>query len=72
MFESFAAGPERLVQRVVASTAWEIVIDEVQRLPALLDVVDGVIESGSGRLFVLTGSSARKLRRQGTNLLGER
>jgi predicted AAA+ superfamily ATPase len=48
-----------------------VVIDEVQRLPELLDEVHRLIERRGVR-FVLTGSSARKLRRGGGNLLGGR
>ena len=50
----------------------QIVIDEVQKLPELLEVVHAMIEEKSGIQFVLTGSSARKLRRGGVNLLGGR
>ena len=48
------------------------VIDEVQKAPALLDVVHELIERGGGPTFVLTGSSARKLRRSGVDLLAGR
>ena len=48
-----------------------IVIDEIQRLPELLNEVHRLIES-RGLHFLLTGSSARKLRRGGVNLLGGR
>jgi len=48
-----------------------VVIDEVQRLPDLLNEVHRLIEQ-RGLRFLLTGSSARKLRRGGVNLLGGR
>lgn len=48
-----------------------IVIDEIQKLPSLLDEVHLLIEE-KGLRFLLTGSSARKLRRGGVNLLGGR
>lgn len=48
-----------------------IVIDEIQKLPELLDEVQAIIEEHRVR-FLLTGSSARKLRKYGTNLLGGR
>ncbi len=48
-----------------------VVIDEIQRLPELLNEVHRLIEERSVR-FLLTGSSARKLRRGGINLLGGR
>ena len=50
--------------------AW-VVIDEVQKVPALLDEVHHLIEARRLR-FVLSGSSARKLRRGGVNLLAGR
>jgi predicted AAA+ superfamily ATPase len=48
-----------------------VVIDEIQRLPDLLNEVHRLIEE-RGIRFLLTGSSARKLRRGGINLLGGR
>ncbi len=69
----FARHPGELEARVAAappSVSW-VVIDEVQRVPRLLDVVHRLIESSS-RKFVLTGSSGRKLRRGASNLLGGR
>lgn len=48
-----------------------IIIDEVQKLPEILDEVHHLIEEKSYR-FLLTGSSARKLKRQHTNMLGGR
>jgi predicted AAA+ superfamily ATPase len=50
----------------------QVVIDEVQKLPELLEVVHLLIEEKRGVQFILTGSSARKLRRAGVNLLGGR
>ncbi len=50
----------------------QVVIDEIQKLPELLEVVHLLIERKTGQQFILTGSSARKLRRQGVNLLGGR
>ena len=48
-----------------------VVIDEIQKIPELLDEVHRLMESKGWR-FALCGSSARKLRRSGTNLLGGR
>lgn len=48
-----------------------IIIDEIQKLPILLDEVHNLIEEKSFK-FILTGSSARKLKRGGANLLGGR
>ncbi len=48
-----------------------VVIDEIQKLPQLLDEVQRLIDK-RGLRFLLTGSSARKLRRRGANLLAGR
>jgi predicted AAA+ superfamily ATPase len=49
-----------------------IIIDEVQKVPELLDVVHILIEEKKGHQFIMTGSSARKLKRAGVNLLAGR
>lgn len=49
-----------------------VVIDEIQRIPALLDEVHRLYEQHRGIHFALSGSSARKLRRAGANLLAGR
>lgn len=70
-----ASRPERLIQRVEGELdKGVIVIDEIQKVPKLLDVVHLLIEKHRERrlTFVLTGSSARKLRAKGVNLLGGR
>ena len=73
VLRQFSARPEQLVELVAANARKaQIVIDEIQKLPALLEVVHLLIERKTGQQFVLTGSSARKLRRQGVNLLGGR
>ncbi|MCB9876336.1 MAG: ATP-binding protein [Planctomycetes bacterium] len=64
------ADPGRLDSYVTDPAGW-VVIDEVQRVPALLDEVHRLIEAKRMR-FALTGSSARKLRQKGTNLLAGR
>ena len=48
-----------------------IIIDEVQKVPALLDEIHWLIENTQAT-FILCGSSSRKLKQQGTNLLGGR
>lgn len=45
-----------------------IFVDEIQKVPELLDEIHGLIERHRVR-FLLTGSSARKLKRRGSNLL---
>lgn len=71
---TYAARPERLHELIAGSPeAGVVVVDEVQRVPALLDVVHQRIETPGNRVrFVLTASSARKLRRAGVNLLAGR
>ncbi len=69
----FQARPERLIERVAAQPlVTDVVIDEVQKVPALLDVVHKLIEGERPLRFILTGSSARKLRRGAANLLAGR
>ena len=74
-FRRYAANPELLRQEIEAQarpTAGElIVIDEIQKVPALLDEVHWLIEN-RGLHFALCGSSARKVRRGAANLLGGR
>ncbi len=48
-----------------------VIIDEIQKVPALLDEVHWLIENTNLR-FILCGSSARKLKRHGVNMLGGR
>lgn len=66
------ARPERLREMVAGSASDDVVVDEVQRAPELLTVVHQLIEEADGKRFVLTGSSARKLRRTGVDLLAGR
>lgn len=63
--------PKRLNQYIPANFKGWIVLDEVQKIPQLLDEVHRLIENNRYR-FILTGSSARKLRKQGVNLLAGR
>ena len=70
---SLSARPERLRELLAGAPGREtVVIDEIQRVPELLTVVHAVMETPSPPRFILTGSSARKLRRGGVDLLGGR
>lgn len=71
--DRYARRPGLLSEQIEAGAAPEgwVVVDEVQKVPKLLDVVHGEIER-SGTLFALTGSSARKLKHGSTNLLAGR
>ena len=72
-YRMLAARPERLNELIDGSpTAEAIIIDEIQRIPELLNVVHSALERPGRPRFIMTGSSARKLRRGGTNLLGGR
>lgn len=71
LFNDLAASPQRLEGFLPPRRDGWVVIDEVQRIPELLNEVHRLIEARACR-FVLTGSSARKLRRGGTNLLAGR
>ena len=73
-FRRYVANPEFLRQEIEATEFdpnRQIVIDEIQKVPALLDEVHWLIEN-RGLSFALCGSSARKVRRGGANLLGGR
>ena len=71
--EKYLHNPHILKAEVLAlpKTTRLIVIDEVQKIPALLNVVHSLIEE-TDKLFILTGSSARKLKRGHANLLAGR
>ncbi|MBI4720525.1 MAG: AAA family ATPase, partial [Chitinivibrionia bacterium] len=66
VYLSLSQNPGRLTQEL-SQRERVVVIDEIQRLPVLLNEVHRIIEE-RGIHFLLTGSSARKLRRGGVNL----
>ena len=71
-FRDYATHPERLQRELEAAapTVKTVFLDEVQRVPALLDAVQVCVDARPGRFrFLLSGSSARKLRRGQANLL---
>jgi uncharacterized protein len=74
-FRRYSSNPERLRQELLAipesRRPAQVVIDEIQKVPALLDEVHWLHEN-HGIQFALCGSSARKLRHGGANLLGGR
>lgn len=73
VFRTYSAMPERLTELVHGNPDKRIIIiDEIQRVPDLLTVVHSLIEEKSNKKFILTGSSARKLKRAGTDLLAGR
>ena len=70
VFLNFSAHPSNLRKAIMAEDKI-VIIDEIQKLPELLDEVHLLIEDKKIN-FLLTGSSARKLRKAGVNLLGGR
>jgi len=70
VYLTLSQNPGRIAQELTPQDKI-VVIDEIQRLPILLNEVHRLIED-RGLRFLLTGSSARKLRRGGVNLLGGR
>ncbi|MBI5496706.1 MAG: ATP-binding protein [Deltaproteobacteria bacterium] len=68
-FLEFASNPRELEQRLAAARPRTVFIDEVQRLPSLLNTLQALLDGGSRTKFLLTGSSARKLKRGRANLL---
>ncbi len=73
-YRRYASRPELLrqeIEAVGADPSRQVVIDEIQKAPALLDEVHWLIEN-RGLRFALCGSSARKMRRGAANLLGGR
>lgn len=71
IFNDLLANPQRLENYIPKGFRDYIVIDEVQRVPEILNEVHRLIEKDD-RKFILTGSSARKLRKRGQNLLAGR
>lgn len=70
-YRRYLQHPERLREELAATPHDQVVIDEVQKVPQLLDEVHWLIEN-TRTAFALSGSSARKVRRGGANLLGGR
>lgn len=72
-FRFFLSAPERLGQILKEHPEHKVVvIDEVQKVPEILNVVHQLIEEKRGLQFILTGSSSRKLKAKGVNLLAGR
>ena len=70
-FLRLSGAPHELESLIAAAPADIIVIDEIQRIPELLNEIHRIIET-QNLTFLLTGSSARKLRRGKANLLAGR
>lgn len=70
-YQQLSVQPDRLENLIPKNFSNYIILDEVQRIPELLNEVHRLIEN-YGYRFLLTGSSARKLRKKGVNLLAGR
>ena len=70
----FLRNPDELtaIVRGLRNTRQHVIIDEIQKLPKLLDIIHDLIETVPTVKFILTGSSARKLKHGGANLLAGR
>jgi uncharacterized protein len=67
--QEYERDPSLLIRRVEAKTDFPLVfIDEIQKVPGLFDAVQFLIDKKMAA-FLLSGSSARKIRKKGTNLL---
>lgn len=70
--DSYRRNPDELSKQIERLKPKRVVIDEIQKIPKLLDVVHREIERNKKTQFILTGSSARKLKRGSANLLAGR
>lgn len=69
-FLGYSRDPGRLRREIASLKRRSLVlIDEIQRVPTLLNTVQAILDEGCSHRFLLTGSSARKLKRGGANLL---
>lgn len=72
VFERFQKNPVQFRESILATaTGTVVIVDEIQKIPALLDEIHWLIVNHQTR-FVLSGSSPRKIIRSGANLLGGR
>ncbi|NBX18837.1 MAG: ATP-binding protein [Proteobacteria bacterium] len=70
---ALSLNPHHLAALIGPASSNYVVIDEIQKVPQLLDEVHRLIETrGNEKIFILTGSSARKLKAGGANLLAGR
>ena len=72
VYQKYLRNPERLREEVRLENNTTIIIDEVQKVPLLLDEVHFLIEEFKNINFILCGSSVRRLKSSGSNLLGGR
>ena len=70
--EKFSQNPDELLFILNKTKYKRVVIDEIQKAPKLLDVIQKIMREKPGIQFIMTGSSARKLKRGSGNLLAGR
>lgn len=70
--DRFNRNPDLLTQILSENSYKRVIIDEVQKVPKVLDVVQSEIEKNKQTQFILTGSSARKLKKGQANMLAGR
>lgn len=70
--ERFSKNPDELIYILNKNKYQRVVIDEVQKAPKLLDVIQRIMRKKPSLQFIMTGSSARKLKRGAGNLLAGR
>ncbi|MBI1883229.1 MAG: ATP-binding protein [Chlamydiae bacterium] len=70
--ERYGRHPDELIRVLATKKYRRVVIDEVQKAPKILDVIHHEMEKNKAIQFILTGSSARKLKRGASNLLAGR
>ena len=72
----FSKNPQEFREEILALSEQElqkpIILDEIQKIPVLLDEIHWLIEHRKPAYFILCGSSARKLKKTGANFLGGR
>ena len=70
--ERFSHNPDELIFILNKNKYQRVVIDEIQKVPKLLDIIQKIMRERPGIQFIMTGSSARKLKRGSGNLLAGR
>ena len=70
--DRFSRNPDLLTELIAENSYKRVIIDEVQKIPKILDIVHLEIEKNKNIQFILTGSSARKLKKGAANMLAGR
>jgi predicted AAA+ superfamily ATPase len=70
-FSRFAYDPG-LLKKIIKKNQTHICVDEIQKLPVLMDEVHSLISSNSDLRFILTGSSAKNIKKSHTSLIAGR